>query len=475
MKYLVRTLACSQQKSSCMYMCRKRLLACIVFLIIIISSAVLAHGEQGLRLPSINDAIMQQHLAGKNQIVISSGSYVTTGSVMLDDRFAGKEIVASGEVIITSSLGGPVFHVSGATNVLVKGFTLKSFKPEDPSNPIAFFLGDQAVEKNRSIAIKVTDSENINIINNDISGYWKGILITSVKSPCCNILVQSNRVSDCGYWSIAAYSRMNGSKSEEKLIGIKFENNYITRSEQGPVFNGVRSSVMVANEVTGNIIGIRLEQSSMNVIKANVIYRNLKAGIWIYNGSYENHIIANKIYDNNLQISRLVRIAKKHGLDPNYLPGDLSCFERTSKVDHIAYMTKIRDRNSSLELNSDFWPYPTAYEHVTPGSRFGHASNTDLKKYWGMYFCQWSGVGIELRNSASKNTIAENEIYNSSPLSMDIGYMTYGIRISQLGLVDAEKYASRENVIRNNKIQNMVKGTILDDNVTRQIKAGNIY
>jgi len=85
-------------------------------------------------------------------------------------------------------------------------------------------------------------------------------------------------------------------------------------------------------------------------------------------------------------------------------------------------------------------------------------------------------VGIELRNAASHNQITENRIYNTAPASPATGYMTYGIRISQLGLMkDTELYASRGNVIRNNQIRNMVKGEILDDNKRFNPKIKNEY
>jgi hypothetical protein len=176
-----------------------------------------------------------------------------------------------------------------------------------------------------------------------------------------------------------------------------------------------------------------------------------------------------------MQAATIKRIAQKKGMDQDFLPGNLISYERTSKADHIVYYARTRGKEDILVLNKEYWPYPTAYEYITPGIRFGTATFNELKKYWGMYFCQMGGVGIELRNRARRNTIEDNDIYNSTPLSMGTGYTIYGIRISQLNLCDPEEYASRENIIRNNRIWNMVKGTILDDNNRFKINADNVY
>ena len=453
--------------------CRRIFPAIYVFLAVFVFLIPEGYGDNGL--PLINNVIAQQHMAGKKRILIPPGRYGIIGSVLIDDAFSKKEIVADGEVVIISSLDGPVFNLAGTEHVTIKGFTLKSVNPVDPSQPIAFSIQSQTSDNNRTVAIRITDSSNIKILENIITGYWTGIFITTVKYPSHDIVVKDNRVTDCGYWSIASHHKLKRVNQYCKLSRIFFLNNYTARCEQGPVFRGVRDGIIEGNEVTDNIIGVRLEQSSKNIVRGNIIHRNLESGILLYNGSFRNRVTGNQIYDNNMQATRIRRIAKKYGMDPNYLPGDLVCYERTSKNDHVVYQERISGKEDILDLNEDFWPYPTAYEHITPGLRFGPADRDERIKYWGMYFCQKGGVGIELRNRASKNIIKENEIYNSSPLKMDTGFMVYGIRISQLGLVDTEEYASRNNVILNNRIRNMVKGSVLDDNIVCAINADNIY
>lgn len=220
----------------------------------------------------------------------------------------------------------------------------------------------------------------------------------------------------------------------------------------GPVFRGVSDSFVEENEVVGNINGVRIECSSRNTIQENVIHHNLKWGINLYGGSSDNLVAMNRIFDNNLQAERIAKIARQHHLDPSYLPGDLVCFDRYPAKELKPYSRKVKPFALIPELNKEFWPYPTAYEHITPGSRFGKATPEEFKKYWGMHFCQSSGVGILLQHKANNNRIERNEIYNSRPLKMEMGYMMYGVRIAQTNLKPLPEYASRNNVFSGNKI-----------------------
>ena len=423
---------------------------------------------------TIDREIASQHRMGKKQIVIPAGTYSIGNAILIDERFAGKEIVAEGEVQILSSLNGPVFHVLNTRNVKITGFTMRSIDPEDPTKPIAFYFQSPELAKNRSEGIRVTDSDHIQIVQNKISGYWSGIYITVSKKSCSDILVEKNRITDCGYWSLAAHYGAEGYDPQGKLAGIKFVGNYITRCEQGPIFRGVSDSAIEENEVVGNIIAVRLERSRSNIVRSNIIHHNLQMGIFLYSAS-DTMVTMNQIFDNNLQADRIARIARKHGMDPDYLPGDLVCFDRYSADELKPYSKKIKTREMIPELNTGFWPYPTAYEHITPGSRFGKATPEEFKKYWGMYFCQFSGVGILFQHRSNSNRIEKNVIYNSKPVKMETGYMPYAIRIAQLNLRDPAEYASRNNIILHNQIENMVKGNILDDNIRLKVEANNKY
>jgi len=427
-------------------------------------------------LPSINKEIEKQYLLGNKQIVISDGQYRSEKSIVLTKRHNNLSLSANaGKVEIQSSHGGPVFDIRGARNISISGFKLRSIDPNEPLKPIAFFFGSSKVVKNRSIGIRVIDSESIDISYNSVVGYWNGIYISVKNGTCSNVVVKKNNISDCGYWSIAAHYGLKGTIPEGRLKKIQFIDNYVTRCEQGPVFRGVIDSTIEANEVAHNINGLRVERSVKNHIANNVIHHNLKWGIILYGGSSDNLVVNNKIYDNNLQAERIVKIAKKNNMDSTYLPGDLVCFDKYSAKELKPYSKRTKPRRNMPVVNTEYWPYPTAYEHITPGPRFGEATPGDFKKYWGMYFCQFSGVGILLQHKANNNIIKNNEIFNSIPVEMATGYMPYGIRISQTNLVPPIKYASRNNLISGNKISNMVKGDILDDNVRFGIKAGNIY
>jgi len=432
-----------------------------------------AQAAEALRLDTL---IKGELSAGKKSIAVPPGSYTVHGSIILSD-LKDLEIVAAPGVTVVASQNEPVFVVTRSSGVLIKGFAIHSRDPRRPESPIAFGFSSgryvESAEHKTTTAIKIFDTERVTVADLSVKGFYRGIYITSARTPTREVTVRNCTVSDCGYFSIAASKVLKGGQ-EHPLTNIRFLDNEVRGSEMGPIFIGVKNGTMSGNKVLKNIIGIRIEQSDHNLISGNTVSQNLKMGIWVYNHSSYNTITRNLITDNNLQAERIKKIARKHGMDENYLPGDLVCSDVPREITK-AYGPAARS-NPVLAEEPDFWPYPTAYEHITPGSKFGRQSAEDYKKFWGIYFCQWSGVGIELRHAASHNQITENRIYNTAPASPATGYMTYGIRISQLGLMkDTELYASRGNVIRNNQIRNMVKGEILDDNKRFNPKIKNEY
>lgn len=425
----------------------------------------------------IDNLIKDKINAGNKIIKIPSGIYSISKGIKIKN-VEDISIIAAPNVVIKSSTNSPVFEISKSKRIKIKGFNISSVDPERQDSRIAFgFSASRTLESdenNTTTGIKVYDSSDIDISDCVVNGYYRGIYITAYSTTTNNIFVKNCTVIDCGYMSIAAYKVLKtGDKS--KLNNIYIDNNKISSSEIGPTFIGVNNGHITRNAVIGNIIGVRIEQSNYNSIADNSIGKNLKMGLWIYNKSSNNIISNNIIYDNNLQEHIIKKIANKYKLDSNYVPGDLVCFDRVSKpiVDYYGHVSKTR---SILVFNPDFWPYPTAYEHITPGNKFGTIDQDTLKKYWGIYFCQWSGVGIELRNGANYNNIINNHIYNSIPVSPSTGYMHYAIRFSQLGLIkNTDSYASRGNVLKGNIFENMVKGNILDDNKRIKINIKNDY
>lgn len=446
----------------------------VLCIIVFIMIAFQAYAQPNEDTRSLSKVITSQYQAGRKRIVVPSGNYYTGKTITLDSKFSGIQIVANNDSTVFSSHNGPVFDLKEVHNVTISGFTMRSYDESNPNSPIAFVFPQKAFEKQKTTAIKITDSEDVEISDNRISGYYYGIFISFDKGSCKNITVARNYVSDCGYQSIAARHGVRNPTQANRLVNMRLIKNTITRCEQGPVFKGVTESIIEENEVHGNINGIRVEGSERNVIRNNQIHHNLKMGVLLYYSS-DNSVEYNKIFDNNLQSARIAKIAKMHGADPNYLPGDLVCFDRHSRSDAASYSRKVKGKANMTDFNPDFWPYPTSYEHITPGSKFGSATPEEFAKYWGIHFCQFSGVGILLQQSSSKNRLEHNEIFNSKPVRMETGYMPYAIRIAQLNLLDPIAYASRGNIIRNNKIENMVKGVILDDNIKLGIKADNQY
>jgi parallel beta-helix repeat protein len=123
------------------------------------------------------------------------------------------------------------------------------------------------------------------ISSNQISGYFKGIYITADNADTYNIIVESNKVTDCGYHSIAAHKSI---REDIRLENMQFKNNFIARCEQGPVFRAVKKSSMSGNEVVDNIIGIRIERSDNNDIVGNKVHHNMKNGIFLYGRSIKS-------------------------------------------------------------------------------------------------------------------------------------------------------------------------------------------
>jgi parallel beta-helix repeat protein len=423
------------------------------------------------------DAIIRQNIAaGKKIISIPAGNYSVRGSIRLTD-LDDVELVASPGTTVVASQNAPVFLVAKSSRIRIKGFTIRSVDPRNPQSPVAFGFSsgkDLASSENATTTgIKIVDSSAIIVSDCTVKGFYRGIYITSSNAVTRDITVKNCVVTDCGYLSITAYKVLKP-KQEQPLVNITIKDNEVRSSEMGPTFIGVKNGTISGNKVTRNIIGIRIEQSDNNLIFENTVSENLKMGIWVYNHSSYNTISKNVIANNNLQAEKIKKIARKHKLDENYLPGDLVCSDvAPEKLKHYGPTAR---SHPVLAYNPEFWPYPTAYEHITPGNKFGTVDEESYKKYWGIYFCQWSGVGIELRNAASYNQLRDNRIYNTAPATPSTGYMFYGIRISQLGLMkDKDAYASRGNVIRNNIIKNMVKGDILDDNKRFKVNIKNEY
>ncbi len=179
------------------------------------------------------------------------------------------------------------------------------------------------------------------------------------------------------------------------------------------------------------------------------------------------------IYDNNLQAPRIKLIAKKRDCDENFLPGDIERYDRHPDYFFLEYEKLTGDSKNMLAYEPDYWPHPTAYDYITPSNRIKNYLDSELnKKFWGLYFSQWGAVGIEIRSQSSFNLIKDNKIFNTSPLNINTGYMIYGIKIDHLrGLTTISKY----NVFKNNDIENMVIGSILNANKKHGIEDNNEY
>ena len=363
-----------------------------------------------------------------------------------------------------------MFSIINVRDFELSGFTFQSIIPESPESIVGFYFqrGGSGWTKGAT-AIWAENSSRIKVLKNHINGYWIGIYITSNGTSTSYVDVVNNNVTNCGYWSIAAWDkRLTDSPLENRLQHISFLENTVSMCEQGPVFRNVSYGVMEQNKVLSNIIGIRIEQSQFCIIKNNDISKNLQSGIWIYNESHHNHIIENTIYDNNLQAAKIKMIAKERNCDEDFLPGDIERFDRHPKSVFQKYEKMVGNPTDMLAYEPGFWPYPTAYDFITPSNRVENHLSPELNKiFWGLYFSQWGGVGIELRSESSYNLIEHNRIFNSSPLNINDGYMIYGIKINHL--VETSS-VSRFNVIRNNDIKNMVKGLILDVNKRHDIE-----
>lgn len=411
---------------------------------------------------------------GHKTIIVPEGKYFVNGIISFGPKYCGTKVAAENEnVKIFSSQREPVFSINNVTDFELSGFTLKSL-PESPESKVGFyFQGGGPDWTSGSRAFWVEDSSRIKVSNNHIDGYWIGIYITAKATSTSYVDVVNNDITNCGYWSIAArYKTHSKNLIERRLQHISFLENKVSNSEQGPVFRNVSYGVMNQNKVFRNIIGIRIEQSLFCVIKDNDISKNLQSGIFIYHDSNYNHIINNIIYDNNLQAARIKRIAKERNCDEDFLPGDIERFRRHPKNTFREYADLVGNFTDMLSYNPEYWPYPTAYDFITPSNRVKNYLDPKLnKKFWGLYFSQWGAVGIELRSGSSHNLIEHNKIFNSSPINIKDGYMIYGIKISHLAVSDS---IAKFNIIRDNDIENMVSGPVLDVNKRHGIDGENV-
>lgn len=422
----------------------------------------------------IEDSLTQ----GFKTIVVPEGEYSVKGTISIGPEYRGVKVIAENEKVrIFSAQTEPVFSIRNASDFELSGFTFRSILPEDPESAIGFYYeGGGEDWTTGATAIFVEDSSRIRLTRNRIRGYWMGIYITSNEKLTTHIDVFDNTVEDCGYWSIAARVNVQPAHLIEKpLQRISFVGNKMTRCEQGPVFKSVSAGIMKDNEVFGNIIGIRIEKSQFCIVRDNVIRKNMQAGIWIYNHSYYNHIFNNTISDNNLQAERIIRIARERNRDVTFLPGDIERYERHPLSIFQEYNKLVGDLRAILAYEPKFWPNPTSKEYITPSNRVeNHLDPGRNDKFWGLYFSQWGAFGIELRSDASYNLVEHNTIYNSRPLERHKGYMEYGIKITHLANYHNDSLISRFNLIRDNDIQNMVKGKILNVNERHGIDGGNI-
>lgn len=412
---------------------------------------------------------------GDKIIIVPEGNYFVKESILIDSEFNNTKIIAkNNNVKIFSAQTKPVFIIKNVDNFELSGFTFESI-PENENSNIGFYFEKGASDwTNGATAIWVEDSSHINILKNYINGYWTGVYISANQKLTNYINATENKVTNCGYWSIAArYLSSSKNSLEKNLQNISFSKNEISNCEQGPVFRNVDNGVIEQNKVSNNIMGIRVEESQFCEIKNNEISKNLQSGIFIYHNSYHNNIVENTIYDNNLQAARIKLIAKERGGDENFLPGDIERYDRYQPEFFPEYEKLTGDPKNILAYKPEYWPYPTAYDYITPSNRVENYLDPELnKKFWGLYFSQWGAVGIELRTESSYNLIENNKIFNSSPLDINKGYMMYGIKVDHLmGSTDVSKF----NIIKNNQIENMVVDSILDVNTKHGIEDNNEY
>ena len=440
-----------------------------------------------VQLQGLDQLIKDDVARGAKTILIPEGVYTVSGAILLGKEFSGTRLVAENDnVKIVSSQSGPVFFISNVSDFELSGFTFKSTTPEDPESPIGFhYLGSEDGDwTSGSSAIYIEDSTRIKVSGNYISGYWMGIFITPNEKMVSYVDVVGNTVTDCGYWSIAARDlNQPGNTHQDYVDGtttgeldlrhITFRENLVSKCEQGPLFRNVSHGVMDQNIVFSNIIGIRIELSRFCIIKNNDVSKNLQSGIWIYNHSHHNHITGNRIYDNNLQAERIIKIAKERGQDEDFLPGDIERYYSHPKKYFNEIAILLGNVNRMLAYEPDYWRYPTAYDFITPSNRMENHLDPELnEKFWGIYFSQLGVSGIELRSDASHNLIDRNKIFNSSPVNMSKGYTMYGVKI--MHLANTNDFDSKFNVIRDNHINNMVGSPIFNVNQKHGVKGENV-
>jgi hypothetical protein len=419
-------------------------------------------------LENLKDIITQQLASGKRKIYIDAGEYFVTDTITLDASASGLHLYANGKVAIKSAFCGPVFLITDTTSIKISGFNFRSIHPK---HQVGFYVNETpgAGLTSGASAIFVVDSQNIDIQDNLIFGYWIGVYITFLNGSSENIRVMRNTVTDCGYWSIAARYKagMYTPSEHDRLRYIYFLNNMISRCEQGPVFRAVSDGIIYGNNVDGNIGGIRIENSSRNIISYNFVTNNLTSGLFLYKYSDSNLIYYNEFKNNNKQAWIIRDIALLYGLDQCYLPGDTYCNPTQERGEDVMYYRTVSQVNAYKLINNPvFWPYPTAYEYITPTERLGGGYDNPLviAKYWGVNFDQHAGNGIVVTQHCYNNRIRFNTFENTN--DSDAGYMMYGIRFDVLyNDATRNEYASFSNSVYGNTFTNMVKGDILDDNV----------
>lgn len=423
-------------------------------------------------LSSFIDAAL---LRGETNIVVPEGRYFADGVIHIGAEFDGVKIIAQNHnVEVFSSQTSPVFLIENVSCFELAGFSFKSLPPEGSASQVGFYFKSGMRDwTSGATAVYVKDSSFVTISNNKIIGYWIGIYVSSVKNKAENILVNNNEVVRCGYWSIAARCRKVKEEDGNVLQYVRFTNNDISSCEQGPVFRNVTYGKIDGNIVSGNIQGVRVEQSHFCIIENNNIFKNLLSGILIYHESSHNKITANRIRNNNLQISKIRAVAKLRKFGEESLFDDFEQYGHRPKSVLIEYGEMVGGFTDTLFYDPVYWPYPTAYDYITPSNRVENFMDYGLnEKFWGIYFSQFGRVGIELRMESSYNIIEHNEISNSAPLDIDVGYMFYGVQISHISRSDR---VSDYNIIRNNNIVNMVKSRILDVNSKHGVENRNVF
>jgi parallel beta-helix repeat protein len=284
---------------------------------------------------SIQEAVTAAHPGDK--ILVCPGIYPETVEVSKSDLRIEAQ-AAPGEVVLEGSRTRPVgFHLLNTTGVLLQGFTVRNFTSSNvriegssvntsSGNTVRKNISTLLVGPAASSSIQVLNSSNNVVEQNTAFGncsLCNGISVAGAASS--DNIVRHNETflnGQAGVQTNASGPRnvLFGNRSHDNAIGIR---NIFASNETVIENNHVFANGSATAAVSGGII---VGMSTLVTVRNNRSERNAAFGIRLQNGSTNNLVEKNEVFENNADGIRL---------EPTVAAGTLPVTGNVVQLNHV--------------------------------------------------------------------------------------------------------------------------------------------